>query len=206
MRNGLVRPHWVNPHVLCAKKTTSYKCESYKAMTRKEKMRFVKRQNLCFNCLKGAHRAEKCPSKNRCHHPKCAETHHRFLHDYFKKKVEETAMEDVKVYMSKLPQVQNIYRLRLSKWEQQNGEYISTYALLDTGNESTLIHKDFAKKIKLSSIEDSGELINVDEVNLYLIDEENTSSFHINKTLAIKRERFDMTEQILPLHFQQNGE
>ena len=119
MRNGLVRPHWVNPHVLCVKKTTSYKCESYKAMTRKEKMRFVKRQNLCFNCLKGAHRAEKCPSKNRCHHPKCAETHHRFLHDYFKKKVEETAMEDVKVYMSKLPQVQNIYRLHLSKWEQQ---------------------------------------------------------------------------------------
>ena len=50
------------------------------------------------------------------------------------------------------------------------------------------------------------ELINVDEVKSYVIDEENTSSFHINKTLAIKRERFDMPEQILPLHFQQNGE
>ena len=101
--------------IMCEENPLFYKCESYKAMIRKEKMRFVKRQNLCFNCLKGDHRAEKCPSKNRCHHPECAETHHRFLCDYFKKKVEETAMEDAKVYMSKLPQVQNIYRLRLSK-------------------------------------------------------------------------------------------
>ena len=87
-----------------------YKCESYKAMTGKEKMKFVKSQNLSFNCLERDHRAEKCPSKNRCLHPECAETHHTSLHDYFKKKVEATtAVEDTKVCISKLLQVQNIY-------------------------------------------------------------------------------------------------
>ena len=35
--------------------------------------KFIKRQNLCFNCLKRDHRAEKCPSTNRCFHPECAE-------------------------------------------------------------------------------------------------------------------------------------
>ena len=118
IRNGLVRPHSVNTHALVMKKITFftgsdkkwfgkttfskhtcisyeenhlfYKCESYKAMTGKEKMKFVKSQNLSFNCLKRDHRAEKCPSKNRCLHPECAETHHTSLHDYFKKKVEAT--------------------------------------------------------------------------------------------------------------------
>ena len=79
-----------------------------------------------------------------------------------------------------------------------SGEYISTYASLDPGSERTLICSDFAKKkknlrknskiVNFSSIKDSGELINVDEVKLYIIDEENTSSFQINKALAIKRE------------------
>ena len=91
-----------------------------------------------------------------------------------------------------------------------NGEYISTYGLLDTGSGSTLIHSDFAKRLNLrkncnivniSSIKDSVELINVDEVKLYVIDEENTSSFHIKKALVIKRERFYMPAQFLPLHF-----
>ena len=45
-----------------------------------------------------------------------------------------------------------------------------------------------SKIVNFSSIKDSGELINVDEVKLYIIDEENTSSFQINKALAIKRE------------------
>ena len=84
------------------------------------------------------------------------------------------------------------------------------YALLATGSESTLIHCDFTKRLTLtknskivniSSIKNSGKLINEDEFTLYVIDDKNTSSFPINKTLVIKRERFNM-----PFHFQQNGE
>ena len=41
---------------MCEEKDFFYKCESYKVMTGKEKMKFVKRQNLCFSCLKGDHR------------------------------------------------------------------------------------------------------------------------------------------------------
>ena len=216
MNYVLVRLYSVNPRLLYVKKITFYKCESYKTMTGKEKMKFVKRHNLCFNCLKEDYKAGKCPSKNRCLHPECAETHHTFLHDYFKKSVEETAVEDAKVCMLKLPQVQNIYlQIVPIKVRATNGKYISAYALLDTGSESTLIRDDFSKRLNLrkssktvniSSIKDSGELINVDEVKLYVIDEENTSSFHINKVLASKRKRFNMSAQFLPLNFQQNGE
>ena len=89
------------------------------------------------------------------------------------------------------------------------------YVLLDTGSESTLIRSDFAKTLNLrksskivniSNIKDSGGLLNEHEIKSYVTDKENTSIFHINKALAIKRERFNSSAQFLPLHFQQNGE
>ena len=49
-------------------------------------------------------------------------------------------------------------------------------------------------------------MINVDEIKLYVIGGENTSSFHKDKVLVIKRERFNMQAQFLPVHFQKNGE
>ena len=59
-------------------------------------------------------------------------------------------MEDAKVCMSKLPQVQNIYLQTVPiKVRATNGEHISTYALLDTRCESTLIRSDFAKRLNL---------------------------------------------------------
>ena len=86
---------------------------------------------------------------------------------------------------------------------------------MDIGRKNTLILSDYAKRlnfrknpkiVNISNIKDSVELLNVDEVKLYVIDEENTSSFHINKVLAIKREMFNTPAQFLPLHFQKNGE
>ena len=98
--------------------------------------------------------------------------------------------------MSEIPQVQHIYlQIMPMKVRATNREYISNYALLDAASESTLIRSNFAKRLNLknskivntSSINDSGELINVDEVELYVIDEENTSSFHIEKHWSLKR-------------------
>ena len=86
---------------------------------------------------------------------------------------------------------------------------------MDIGRKNTLILSDYAKRlnfrknpkiVNISNIKDSVELLNVDEVKLYVIDEENTSSFHINKVLAIKREMFNTPAQFLLLHFQKIGE
>ena len=64
--------------------------------------------------------------KIRCLYPECAETYHTSLHDYLKNKLEETAVEDAKVCMSKLLQFQSIYQQIVStKVRATNGEYIS---------------------------------------------------------------------------------
>ena len=86
---------------------------------------------------------------------------------------------------------------------------------MDIGRKNTLILSDFAKRlnfrknpkiVNISNIKGFVELLNVDEVKLYVIDEENTSSFHINKVFAPKREMSNTPAQFLPLHFQKNGE
>ena len=143
---------------MCEENHLCYKCENWKAMTGKEKMNFVKTQDLSFNCFKVDHRAEKWLSQNSCLFPECADIRHASLYDYLKKKVKET--------------------------------------IAHGRSESTLIRSGFAKRLNLwknskivniSSIKEFGELLNADEVKLYVIDEENTSRFHINKPLAIKK-------------------
>ena len=160
-------------------------------MTGKEKLKFVKRQNLCFNCLKGqknVHQKTNAFILNVQKHITSPSM------TFCKKNPEEiTAVENAKVCMSKLPQVQNIYpKIALIETRATKGEHISTYSLLDTGSESTMIRKDFSKRLNLrknskivniSSIKYSGELV----IKLYVIDEEDTPNFHINKALAIQR-------------------
>ena len=72
------------------------------------------------------------------------------------------------------------------KVKPKGGRFISTYALLDSGSESTLVQEDFLKRLDLegktklvniSSIRDAGETIRVKEVKLQIVDHGNTSIF-----------------------------
>ena len=70
-----------------------------------------------------------------------------------------------------------------------------SYALLDTGSQSTLVCSDFVKRLNLrknfkivniTSIIDLGELFLVDEVKLHVMDVENTSRFHMKNHWPLK--------------------
>ena len=53
----------------------------------------------------------------------------------------------LKCASQKIPKVQNIYLLIVPiNVKTVNGRYVSTYALLDTGSESTLVRRHFAKR------------------------------------------------------------
>ena len=62
---------------------------------------------------------------------------------------------------------------------KNDGEEISTFTLLNNGNQSTLIREDFAKQLKLkehsrtiniSSIKDESESVKVKEISLKIHD------------------------------------
>ena len=84
------------------------------------------------------------------------------------------------------------------------GKREKTYALLDTGRQSTLIKEDFAAelklhgnkaKIKMSSIKDRGESIIAHEVDLKISRIINNKMFEAKGTFIIPVEKFSMPSQ-----------
>ena len=74
------------PKCVCCKKDHNiYKCQEFKAKLASEKLKFVKANNLCFNCLQ-AHNVKDCPSNNSCFSKDCSKKHHTSLHDAFHRK------------------------------------------------------------------------------------------------------------------------
>ncbi|KAK9507919.1 hypothetical protein O3M35_007679 [Rhynocoris fuscipes] len=55
-----------------------FRCLTFKGMSPLERMDFVKKNHLCFNCLRPGHFPTKCPSKHNC--AICRRKHHSFLH------------------------------------------------------------------------------------------------------------------------------
>ena len=89
---------------------------------------------------------------------------------------------------------------------KDNGETISTFALLDNGNQSTLIRKDFARQLKrkgyfrvinISSIKDETESVKVKETSLKIYDMDHKSEVEVEAYTLPKR-MFNMPSQSSP--------
>ena len=65
---------------LCAKDHTLYRCVTYKSKSDAEKLSFVRKKRLCFNCLGQKHTIKNCKSKKHCSIDGCKMKHHTSLH------------------------------------------------------------------------------------------------------------------------------
>ena len=65
---------------VCEQKHLFYKCGKYEEMAGAERMKLVKKEELCFNFLKGNRNADKCSSKNKCFPPGCVVQNIIILH------------------------------------------------------------------------------------------------------------------------------
>ena len=89
---------------------------------------------------------------------------------------------------------------------KNDGETISTFALLDNGSQSTLIREDFVKQLKLkgcsrtiniSSIKDDLESVKVKEISLKIYDIDHKNEGEVEAYTLPKR-MFNMPSQSLP--------
>ena len=69
-----------NAHcILCPKeKHPLYGCSKFKALSQEEKRSLLKRNQMCFNCLRSGHYLSQCESSHRC--KRCQKPHHTLLH------------------------------------------------------------------------------------------------------------------------------
>ena len=70
---------------LCSKDHWLYRCPTFKSKGDLEKVSFVKRKRLCFNCLSPKHNVKACKSKKHCFIDGCKSMHHTSLHQGLKK-------------------------------------------------------------------------------------------------------------------------
>ena len=89
---------------------------------------------------------------------------------------------------------------------KNDGETISTFAILDDGSQSTFIREDFAKQLKLkgysrtiniSNINDEPESVKVKEINLKIYGMDHKNEVGV-EAYTLPRRKFNMLSQSSP--------
>jgi len=127
-------------------------CPEFRAFSVKQRVEFVQRNNLCYNCFGRNHVAENCVKTWRCNIDGCGAKHNRWLHMAEDSGQPERDASDfstnVDVDLKKV--VLPIKRVHV---RSANGSYVEALALHDSGSDTSLCNEALLKKLKLPSDE-----------------------------------------------------
>ena len=157
----------------CDQKHYLPRCDAFKAMKVKERREMVMKKGLCRNCFAKGHISKNCPQDFTCGIEGCGLKHSRYLH----LKPRTTPNEDESTPKNppahsdtqqlsphaapfNLPQLNGnacytsscsgklaMPIVAVQAWNQDSGEYKSTYALLDPGSNSTYCTSGLQKQL-----------------------------------------------------------
>nr|CAB3263159.1 uncharacterized protein LOC104265735 [Phallusia mammillata] len=137
------------------------KCEEFKSLPYRDRLRVTRRRRLCDNCFRFGHFATKCNSPKACTVRDCNEAHHTLLHPPEKREdespVKGPALE--RTVCSVVSAIgkdchassgrQSVNLMMVAVKVSANGRTVDTYALLDTGSGITLCDKKLTDKLGL---------------------------------------------------------
>ena len=116
--------------------------------------------------------------------------------------------ENIKINIYKASKVSERVFIQIVpvKVMKNDGETISTFAILDNGSQSTFIREDFAKQLKLkgysrtiniSNINDEPESVKVKEINLKIYGMDHKNEVGV-EAYTLPRRKFNMLSQSSP--------
>ena len=115
-------------------------CPKYREATPEQRSNFVKKHNLCLNCLGKDHMKSPYPSKNRCSKHDCSEFHHTTLHGAISQP-----------HARSQPDQESIQIVPVSVINDD--KVFDTYALIDPGSTGTYILDHITKTLNLKTSE-----------------------------------------------------
>ena len=159
---------------MCTRSHPLYRCETFKSKPVDERHEFIKRNRICFNCINSIeHSSRSCKSSVRCQKPECGKRHHTLLHfsssnlernsAHQANHIENTAIHDVSVArpsqveppapssgcttttMARPSEV--LLQIVPLKVIGNNGTAVTTYGLIDSGSDVTMIDPSLVEKL-----------------------------------------------------------
>ena len=161
---------------LCSAHHQLSSCPEYMCKSQEGRYELVKTLRLCFNCLNDNHMIAECRSSVHCKVAGCNRKHHTSLHRHRQQVVtpasEQPAEGQVNNIQSKPLQI--YFQVLPVTVQGNNGRKVSTFALLDSGSDITMISSDLADDIGLGG---QHETLKINTVN--------SSSFISSKRVSL---------------------
>ncbi|KAK3739937.1 hypothetical protein QZH41_015978, partial [Actinostola sp. cb2023] len=130
---------------VCSKEHSIEHCDKFKNMNLNQRATFGKENNLCFLCFNSTdHQARNCPRKQLCDVGDCNKRHHPLIHGADRVFVGTSSKNcaPTTVLLQIVPIVVT----------SQEGSNVQTFALLDSGSQTSLVLEDFANKVGLDGV------------------------------------------------------
>ncbi|XP_021959562.1 uncharacterized protein LOC110855462 [Folsomia candida] len=126
-----------------------FRCDKFLEWSIPQRVDFVRKGNLCFNCLQGSHRANECPSNKAC--KTCGAKHHTLLHLQTQVNNNRNVHPPVVHFTAKSSPVPNEYDTLLAtvlvKVTDDHGKIHTLRVLADNGSNSNFITDSCIKRI-----------------------------------------------------------
>ena len=185
------------------------RCYKFKDMTNDERVKILMRDHICFNCFTKGHYAVGCAQPPACAVNNCKSKHQSIMHRSSQststKETESRGKDSIhnQVEKSQSNQGQNnaigagssverkvFLKVVPVKIMNHHGQYVETYALLDTGSDVTLCDVQLLTDLQLDSTEKSLLLTTQEARNSYRVGRETSltvQSMDSTTTLVIPR-------------------
>ena len=156
---------------MCDLRHPLYRCDTFKSKSTRDRGEFVKRKKICFNCLSSTkHTSRSCKSTVRCRIPGCGKPHHTLLHLTEPLRKQELPQEDNHTNVTSsddfpsescsaaiaTESLEVLLQVVPLKVIGKNGKAITTYGLIDSGSDITMIDPSLTTQLNIDG--DPGEL------------------------------------------------
>ncbi|XP_030849736.1 uncharacterized protein LOC115927700 [Strongylocentrotus purpuratus] len=146
--------------VICKESHSLFGCDKFKRMQLDDRLKLVKENRLCFNCLEKGHMSRYCKLKRVCSVYGCNRKHTKFLHQQKPEQPQQAQEEAVSPSPEKIEShVTGAGNMKVllpivPVWVYAAGSNIGveTLALLDSGSTSTFCTKKLAARVKASGL------------------------------------------------------
>ncbi|XP_011672748.2 uncharacterized protein LOC100889831 [Strongylocentrotus purpuratus] len=146
--------------VICKESHSLFGCDKFKRMQLDDRLKLVRENRLCFNCLEKGHMSRYCKLKRVCSVYGCNRKHTKFLHQQKPEQPQQAQEEAVSPSPEKIEShVTGAGNMKVllpivPVWVYAAGSNIGveTLALLDSGSTSTFCTKKLAARVKASGL------------------------------------------------------